>query len=731
MISRTRFFNWTPLLSFGSRSWGLFLSALFLLASKAHAELPSPRLDRINIMGAAAGSSVEIEVQGADLEEANRLVFDHPGLKAEHVKDRRFKISVAAEVPPGTYDLFVVGKYGISNPRLFAVSKGFTELMEKEPNDDPSTAQVVSLDSIINGTSDGNKEDMYRFKLKKGQRIVLECHAGKLESLMDATMTLTTADGKPIASNGDYDGRDPLIDFTAPEDGEYLVSVYDLSFRGGHPYRLIFNTKPQIENVFPRAIQVGKATPLTVFGRNFGSVGKPSPWAIQDQILDQWTDSFTAPAEGFTSGRYTFHDHPTNHSVLPTAATCTLVGMQYRAKFGDVLTNSVPMVLTDVPVTLEVEPNDDPKKPQPITLPAIVSGRFDKERDADWYEFEPKEDGSYLVEVYCERISGRGDPYAVILDDKDNRVVELDDYGHRINAFDGHLRDPSGQVNLTKNRKYRILVQDRYRRGGARFQYVLSICKAVPDFFPAVIHHQNPGPGGCNLRKGGTTHVDVVIHYKDGVNAPVTISAEGLPKGVHVQPTTITGDTRGSLILWADADAEDFVGPIRLIATSPRPTGEIRREVRAYCRSWSNQDLNSSRPMRELMLAVRETGPFLLTPEKDRVEIMAGNKLTLKMQLDRRWPDFKNSVNLIPLNFPGPIKMGNVSIGEGKTEATITLDVAANAKPGEYTISVTGQAQVPFIKESKESKAGTKANTLVSLPSKPITVVVTGNLGKK
>jgi hypothetical protein len=60
----------------------LSLPILLLFATVANAELPSPRLDRITPLGAAAGSAVEVEIVGADLEETDRMLFDHPGIKA-------------------------------------------------------------------------------------------------------------------------------------------------------------------------------------------------------------------------------------------------------------------------------------------------------------------------------------------------------------------------------------------------------------------------------------------------------------------------------------------------------------------------------------------------------------------------------------------------------------------------------------------------------------------------
>jgi hypothetical protein len=41
--------------------------------------------------------------------------------------------------------------------------------------------------------------------------------------------------------------------------------------------------------------------------------------------------------------------------------------------------------------------------------------------------------------------------------------------------------------------------------------------------------------------------------------------------------------------------------------------------------------------------------------------------------------------------------------------------------PGKYTLSVTGQAQTPF---NKDANAKERPNTLVSLPSRPVTLTI-------
>jgi hypothetical protein len=692
----------------------LFL--LVLLVAPAYADLPAVRFDRLTPLGGAAGNTVDLEIAGADLEGVEALLFDHPGLRATFVKERRFRLTIAADVPPGTYDVRLVGRFGVSNPRLFSVSHGLTDVTQRTAD----TPQPVAVNSAVNGTCGTNRDDVYRFAARKGQRIVVECQAGKLDSPMDATLALTTADGKPLVSNGDYHGRDPLVDFVAPADGDYLVKLHDLSYRGGYPYRLIVSDRPQVENVFPRAVRAGQTTELSVLGRNLGAGSKSSSWRIFDLPLDEGRLIVRPTAEVLDLGAYRFFEHPTDHSVLPTAATCTLRGFQVRPEFGGAFANAQTLLVVDSPVTREVEPNDTPEKAQPLTLPAVVSGRFDRERDADWYEFETAEGGPYAFEVYCERLAGRADPYLVVADGRGTRVAELDDFGHRINAFDGHLRDPSGLVNLSAKTKYRVLVQDRYGRGGARYQYVLTINKPVPDFFVAAIHSANPGPTGTTVRAGGAAYLDVIIHHSGGFNGPITLTAEGLPAGVHAGPTTIRG-THGVFVYWADAGAADWVGTVKLFATARAGARTLRREVRPYTRVWPEANLSTSRPTREFVLAVRDGAPFALEFAAERTEIEAGKKAELKVRLRRHAKDFTNKVTLQALAPPGNLRVAGGEIAAGKEEASVTVDVPPGTPPGEYTLAVLGQAQVAY---SKDPKAAQKPNVLVTLPARPVTLVV-------
>lgn len=706
--------------------WFVILCALVFGEATLYAELPALRLYKFQPIGATAGSSVEIEVGGRDLEDAKELRFEHPGIKAEWVKENRFRVQVAGDVPEGTYDARLVGRFGVSNPRLFAVHRGFVDFTEQEPNNTPDKAQTITVNTAINAVADSNGQDLFRITLKQGQRIAIDCQAEKLDSELDGVLTVTMADGRIVASNSDYFGRDPFLSLVAPADGDYYIRLNDLSYRGGFPYRMLVTDRAVVENVFPRVVEAGKSVELTALGQGFGTAGKVSSATLDNRPLEEFRFPFAAPAELVERGGYRFLEHPTDHTVAPTAASCTLVGQQVTVPAsGGAIRPQIVMIAKN-PVTIEAEPNNDPPRGQPLTVPATVSGRFDQPRDADWFTFTAAETGPYAFEVYCERIAGRGDPYVVIYDDKGERIVEFDDFGHRIQAFDGHLRDPVGTANLQKDKSYRVLVQDRYSRGGARIQYVLAVRRPTPDFFIAAIHRENQEPSGLTVWRGGAMQLDLVVHYQDGPPGPITVTGEGLPPGVSVEPTTINGDTRGTLVVRAAADAPEFTGPIKLVATCRHEGRTLRHDVRMHTKVWNNQNAPSCRATRELWLAVRESAPFALAFEPAVLKVEQGTKADVKVKVARRWSDFKSSIRLQGQSLTSGIKMNDLELPGGKDEVTVSLDFTG-ARVGPVSVILTGQAQVPY---DKDPQAKSRPNNLVMLPTSPLQVEVLPKPGK-
>ena len=138
----------------------------------------------------------------------------------------------------------------------------------------------------------------------------------------------------------------------------------------------------------------------------------------------------------------------------------------------------------DAPITLDREPNDTAETAQPIMLPTVICGRFDKPGDADWYSFTAKKGDSFAVDLLCERLEMPGDPFVLVFDPKGNEIAAFDDHGINFNALAQANRDPLGVLKISADGQYKLFVQERYRQGGPRYQYVLRLTKAAPDLFP-------------------------------------------------------------------------------------------------------------------------------------------------------------------------------------------------------------------------------------------------------
>lgn len=63
-----------------------------------------------------------------------------------------------------------------------------------------------------------------------------------------------------------------------------------------------------------------------------------------------------------------------------------------------------------------------------------------------------------------------------------------------------------------------------------------------------------------------------------------------------------------------------------------------------------------------------------------------------------------------------------------KNSAQSVKNAPQNNVGGEYTLAISGQAQVPYTKVATET---TKPNTLVTQPSKPFTIIVKPKEEKK
>ncbi len=180
--------------------------------------------------GARAGENISAEMNGWNLDNAKLVP---PGPKAE------------AGLHPVRAELEDVR----SNLIPFALDT-LPECLENQSNNNRQTAQEVTLPVIINGRIETpGDQDVFRFTAQKGDILVAEVNARRLDSPLDSLLTLTDSEGRMIAINDDHSDpgsglnthhADSYIRTELPADGIYYVGLTDTAHHGGpaSTYRL-------------------------------------------------------------------------------------------------------------------------------------------------------------------------------------------------------------------------------------------------------------------------------------------------------------------------------------------------------------------------------------------------------------------------------------------------------------------------------------------------------------
>ena len=701
--------------------------------SQLPAQLPSARLLSVFPTGGRQGSTFEVTVSGQDLDEVDGLRFSHPGITASVVLTEptllrklprpvpgRFTVAVAAQVPPGPYDLRAIGRYGVSNPRAFVVGDR-PEMVEQTPNQSPADANKVPLGTVVNGQADKDSADYFRFRAEKGQRILVDCWAQRIDSLMDATLVLYDAAGKELDHNRDHSHRDPLMDFTAPASGEYVLKVYDFLYGGGEEYfyRLVIGTGPHLDFIFPPAGEPGSKRKYLLYGRNLPG-GTLSDLSIDGKRLEEKTVEIDLPADGET---------PEQATSLASLEPEQVVwgGIEYRLGSSQGVSNSLRVGFATAAVVIEEGPNDQPDQAQELQLPCEVSGRFFPSGDQDWFTFQAEKKSVYWIEVLSRRLGLQTDPSLLLqrvsIDSAGREqildVAEVDDaspaLGNR--RYQSANHDPVFRFEAVEGGTYCIRVRDLYGGAGGSpsHLYRLSIRKGRPDFYLLALTQDRRDNALVAslwvpyLRKGESLALKVFAVRRDDFDGEISLEVEGLPPGISCGPARIPADRSVTdLVCETARDSSGGTSAIRIVGKAQLGGREVVREA-----LWGSPlravadlrgDLFRSRLTPELILAVseKETMPLLtgLEVETQEWKTSLAGKLDIPFKITGN-SEFQGDILIRPVGIPGMWKADPISIG-ATGEGTLTLELPRplttrlKVVPGEYTFYLEGTTQIPY-----------------------------------
>jgi hypothetical protein len=719
-------------------------------SSLALAQLPVTQLTSIFPPGGKPGTTVEVTTAGADLDDADKLIFNHPGItaaakmttptdfeKTPKAMPGQFTVTIAADVPPGTYEARLTGRFGQSNSRSFIVGT-LSEVLDAG-NSSLEKAAVVPLGSTFNGRVDANTYDYVKIPLKAGERVMIDCVAERIDSRLNATLVLTDAPGKELMRVRDTIGADPVIDFTAPAEGHYVIKVFDVVYGGGaeYFYRLNVAAVPFVDFVFPPSAPAGSNNAFMIYGRNLPGGQPVEGMSMNGAPLQKLAVNIPLPADD--AARTSLAVGP----ATPNRAA-GLDAIEFRLPTPQGPANPVLVYYSAAPVVVEQEPNDQPATAQKVTLPCELVGQFLPGSDVDWVQFDAKKGDNLTIEVVSHRLGLETDPYFALFrvtkNDKGEEVVsdvlQADDPqqqggGRRRRGPpdpDSQVLDPTSDLAVTEDGTYRLLVRDQADSGrkNPAFVYRLVIKPEEPDFrliarAVATMSQQDQQLPlqSIVIRKGGTAIIPINVDRRDGFEGDVTISVEGLPTGVTCAGAVVGGSVeRTQLVVVAADGAAAASGPIKIVGKAQINGKEVVREARYSQVVWGTQNRQQTpaeyKLARNLNVTIidKELAPaFVLIGEDKIYETSLGGTIEIPVTVTRRG-DYKEALKLNAVGVPDQMRPKEINLdgntNAGKFELVLNQQ---NVQPGVYTLSMRADTKLKHVRNPEAVAAAEAEQT--------------------
>ncbi len=700
----------------------ILFSALGITASTSQAQLPNTDLQMVTPAFAKAGTTVEVSVAGTELEELSSLRFSDERIKVAPVTKpadqvfsspqavaNKFTITIPPGIKPGIVEVRSVGFFGLSTARPFLIlPKESTELVEEGDHSSPETAMPLAIETGVGGTIDARKIDYYKITAKKGERLLMQIHAERLDSRADAAIRVYNSGGRELESNQLFFKRDPFVDFTAPADGEYLVAVSDILYRGGSQYfyRLVVSKKPHIDFVWPPAGEPGKKTKFTVYGRNLPGGSRSEGLEISGKALESIQVELDIPADPKAAEQFS-GDTP-RQAMLPAF------------EYSVASSNAVRIGFATAPVVIEDAKSDLQKVP----FPCEIAGRFNEPGDFDVFRFSAKKDQTYWVESISDRLSVIADSVLIVKkitkDDKGaetkEQVAENDDppsfFGaDRLDSTNLDTNDAILTFTADADADYEVTLINQSGGGSPAHLYRLAIRSPKLDFQLMTSTERNITvtngragyPAAPLVRKGGTMAYRVIAPRQDGFEGDITVRAEGLPPGVSAPPLVLSGKSEeGVLTIKAEANAAEWSGPINIVGRANIKGTDVVHPSRNASLIWGMIFADSMRVRSRLdietVLSVsgsEKTPAFLSLKENKPLTVELNQKLEIPVKVADIDALRKGNLTVQPFEFPGMLRSPpTVTIAEGKNEGTLTIDFKPNgnfkAEAGKFQFVLQG-----------------------------------------
>jgi len=607
-----------------------------------------------------------------------RLMTFNRNANATIAETITFQVTVAPNAIVGDRELRLGSDAALSNPRVFSIGQlpEVSKKVAKFVNEDgfknqrrgeqeaapPSLETSMTIPCVINGQVLPGQVDHYRFKAKRGQRLVFATSARELTPYLpdavpgwfQAVITLYDASGKELAFDDDFRFHpDPVLYYEIPKDGEYVLEIKDSIYRGREDfvYRITVSETPFVTSIFPLGGRAGIETAIEVKG-----------WNLPVNSVTQNKDC--------------------KPSVLPV----------YVAKDGWI-SNRLPFVVDPSPQCAEQEPNDDKDHAQAIGLPIIINGRIDKPGDSDVFRIKGHAGAEIVAEVQARRLDSPVDSVLRITDATGKQIAYNDDNEDKASGLNTHHADSYIRVKLPATGDYYVYLGDAQRKGGPEYAYRLRISLPQPDFELRVV------PSSINVRAGSSVAITAYALRKDGYTGDISLALRKAPEGFKLNGA------------WIPAGQEQ----IQLTLTAPQTATKELFSIAIDGRANIGGRLiaREAVPAEDMMQAFAYRH---LVPSKElKVAVSSGGKFMARQKFSTKQPVQIGEIAPVKIPAGGTAK---VHVGMPLTTFFGKVQLELNEPPDGITIKdVTASrdgTEILLATESDKIKPGLKGNLIVN-----------------
>jgi len=614
----------------------------------------------------------------------------------------KLQVEIGADAAPGQRELRVWNPLALSNPMVFCVSP-WPEIREKESADEAQNAnerrriapqqmagprktepELITLPAVINGQIMPGDVDRFRFRARKGQKLVFVASARSLIPYLpdavpgwfQATLGLYDSKGKEVAYDDDFRfNPDPAIYFEAPAGGDYVLEIKDSIYRGREDfvYRVECGEVPFVTGLFPLGSQAGKETRVELKGWNL----------TRDSYMPETTE-------------------------LQAGLNRLTVLQGTNSSF------ALPFQVDNLPEILETESPGA----HAINAPAIINGRIDTPGDTDEFAFQGRAGDEIVAEVTARRLNSPLDSRLRLTGASGKEVAANDDFEDKGAGLTTHQADSYIMTRLPADGLYLVQVSDSQGKGGADYAYRLRISAPRPDFELRVV------PSSLVIRSGSSAPATVYALRKDGFTNEIALALSDAPSGFSLSGARIPAGSNSVKITLA-ARGVDLTEPCRLslegrAIVGGEPLTRLAVPAEDMMQAFYYRHLV---PAEELRVTVNNRGQFRGSPRilgAMPVKIPAGG--TARVQVATAFPAAASRLRFEVSEGPEGIVVKNC------TASNIGVDIIleANAdkvKPGQKGNLIL-RAVAPTSPEQKKKGAQTQRRpALTTLPAVPFEVM--------